>query len=244
MALISSGDAKTSKGEYMGYITGILYMVPDKKLCPFSSKGCFKACLNTAGRGAMNSVQYARQKRADLWHKSKEAFCIMLSEEIEKLDRKAKRKGVKLCIRLNGTSDIVWEQVRQFDGKNVFDAYPHIQFYDYTPNYMRFRTAHYEKNIPANYHMTFSLKEDNKEHALNVLSQGHNVAVVFRDELPDYWQGKRVIDGDKHDLRFLDCKNVVIGLKAKGKARKDTSGFVQDGKIIEKYEPMMQGVMA
>ena len=154
MALLTIDNAKTTKGEDLGYMTGIVYMIPDDKLCPKASTGCRNACLVSAGRGNMKNVYDARERRSMLWHKSKEAFCAMLEEEIFKLERKAKRAGKKLCIRLNGTSDIVWEQVRQFGGKNIFNAYPHIQFYDYTPNEMRFRSAHMVKNIPANYHMT------------------------------------------------------------------------------------------
>ena len=37
-----------------------------------------------------------------------------------------------------------------------------------------------------------------------------------------------VINGDKTDMRFKDPVGVIVGLKAKGKARKDTSGFVID----------------
>jgi hypothetical protein len=56
------------------------------------------------------------------------------------------------------------------------------------------------------------------------------MAVVFRSKhsIPKTFRGLRVVDGDKDDLRFLDPKGVVVALYAKGKATKDTSGFVID----------------
>jgi len=50
--------------------------------------------------------------------------------------------------------------------------------------------------------------------------------VVFKDKFPAEFMGRRVIDGDVNDFRFNDEENVIVGLKAKGKAKKDTGGFV------------------
>ena len=89
---------------------------------------------------------------------------------------------------------------------------------------MKFARGEY----PPNYHLTYSLNEDNYNKAIEVLKNGGNVAVVFRKDLPQNFNGYKVINGDEHDLRYLDEKNVVVGLKAKGKAKKDTSGFVMN----------------
>ena len=122
-------------------------------------------------------------------------------------------------VRLNGTSDILWEL-----NSDIIQSFPNLQFYDYTKISKRFSFA-----IPANYHLTFSLSESNDNDALKVLGLGHSIAAVFRDSnLPDTFMGYPVTNGDTTDLRFLDAKGVIVGLKAKGKAKKDTSGFVRD----------------
>jgi len=228
------GLAENSK-----FMTAILYLEPDEILCPHASKGCMAACLKSSGRMGMHMAENARLRRTGLWHKHRDAFLYMLTQEIEKFIKKAERKGLTPVVRLNGTSDIVWEAVRLDDGQTIFERFASVQFYDYTPNKYRL-----SRQLPPNYHLTFSLKEDNKRQALDALSEGHNVAVVFRKELPKQWHGFKVIDGDKHDLRFLDGQNVVVGLKAKGKARKDESGFVQD--VEESYQPasFLQGALA
>jgi hypothetical protein len=98
------------------------------------------------------------------------------------------------------------------------DMFQSVQFYDYTklPN---------RRNVPSNYHLTFSRSESNELDALRILANGvMNVAVVF-DTLPTKWAGVKVIDGTETDLRFLDEQGVVVGLVAKGKAKKDNSGF-------------------
>jgi hypothetical protein len=217
-------DAKTTKGDNYGFMTAILYLEPDEILCAHASKGCMEGCLKSSGRMGMTAAMTARERRTALWYKSKDAFLTVLELEIEAFVKKAERKGIKPVVRLNGTSDIVWEAVR-FAGKgqNIFEKFPQVQFYDYTKNERKIR-----RNRLPNYSLTFSLSEDNWATAEKLAAEGHNVAVVFRKDLPKTFWGREVVDGDKHDLRFLDPKGVVIGLKAKGKARKDVSGFVRD----------------
>jgi len=241
MKLLSiQSDAKTIKGNNNGFMTAILYLEPDKILCPHASKGCFDACLKSSGRMHMKIAKDARGRRTALWHNQRDAFLVMLELEIEAFIKRAERKGLTPVVRLNGTSDIVWEAVRLNNGQTIFERFASTQFYDYTPNAYRL-----SRQLPPNYHLTHSLKEDNKVISLKALRDGHNVAVVFRKELPKQWYGYDVIDGDKHDLRFLDGQNVVVGLKAKGKARKDESGFVQDVREEDRLNAsMMQGVMA
>ena len=145
-----------------------------------------------------------------------------LVSEVEKAIRITKKNLLTPCFRLNGTSDIRWETVpcerngQTFD--NIMTAFPDVQFYDY-------RKLNKWENLPSNYHLTFSLNEANMNTAEHTPL---NVAVVFRKALPAMFMGRKVIDGTTTDLRFLDPKGVVVGLVAKGRARKDTSGFVQD----------------
>ena len=216
-----NSDAKTVKGQVHGYMTAIMYLEPDEMLCPHASKGCMEACLKSSGR--MPMARPARLNRTELWKSKREVFKYKLVEEITAFVKKAKRKGVKPTVRLNGTSDIVWEAVKFDKGKTIFELFPEVQFYDYTPNGYRFG-----RKLPSNYALTYSLKEDNESDAIRIANAGQNVAVVFRGDPPSKWKGREVINGDEHDLRFLDKKGVIVGLKAKGKAMKDTTGFVQE----------------
>jgi hypothetical protein len=143
-----------------------------------------------------------------------------LTTEIEKTIKSAEKKGLIPVFRLNGTSDLSWEKYDVVDGKNIFQMFPEVQFYDYTKINNR-----KVKHIP-NYHLTFSKADGNDMDVRIAMSNGMNVAVVFKKELPDTYLGRKVINGDETDLRFLDEKSVIVGLKAKGKAKKDTSGFV------------------
>lgn len=224
MKLLSFENAKTPKGEARGYLTAIMYLAPSNEsgvvnTCPRASKGCKAACLYKAGRGVMRPVQTARVNRTLLYHANPDLFVKKLKEEINAAINKSKRLNMTPCIRLNGTSDIAWEETVY----NVIQSYPDVQFYDYTKRPERFETL-----LPANYHLTFSLSESNEKHARRVLELGGNVAVVFRNELPKTFWGYKVVNGDETDLRFLDSKGVIVGLKAKGKARKDVSGFVKE----------------
>jgi hypothetical protein len=231
-------NAKTVKGQKLGYVTAILYLAPHKisgkNLCPFASKGCAKACLYSAGRGKFSNVQLARINKAKFFLADRFAFVDQLAKEIDKL---YKKYGNKLVIRLNGTSDIPWEEIKvslplkNGHYNNLFERFPHVQFYDYTKSPKRMGL-----NYP-NYHLTFSRSEDlkNIEHARKFLLQGLNVATVVNSDL--YFEllnndqilinDKKIniIDGDSNDLRFLDPANSLVVLKAKGDAKKDKSGF-------------------
>lgn len=227
--LLTTQNAKTSKGEDLGYLTGILYMAPADSVnginvCKFASKGCKEACLYTAGRGKFNSVKKARIAKTELFRDNLEFFKSSLIWSIESVTRKATKQGLKPCIRLNGTSDISWEEIVIKDGKNIFELFPNIQFYDYTPNFTRVKalTGNWK-----NYHLTFSRKESKENHrqAENLLALGVNVAVVYSN-VEKAVNKLGAIDGDLHDLRFLDEKGKIVALKAKGDAKKDNSGFV------------------
>ena len=215
-------NAKTDKASKL-VETAILHLSPSTvsgyNVCPLASEGCKKACLNTAGRGTFDNVQTARLNRTLLYFQDREAFWVAVIADIETLRRRARKSGKAVAVRLNGTSDIMWERQQIPEGGTIFERFPDVTFYDYTKIPGR--------KTPSNYHLTFSLSEDNKQSALAELSTGRNVAVVFRDSLPSYYLGKPVVSGEKTDLRYQDPKGVVVGLIAKGKAKKDVSGFVQ-----------------
>lgn len=214
-------NAKTKKGQKKGYLTGILYLAPSDQsgainVCPHASVGCRLACLYTAGRGAMSSVKNARVKKTLAFVANRGDFIGQLIQDIQVLVAKAKKLGMVPAVRLNGTSDLPWENW------NIMQQFPQVQFYDYTKHFDRMFRA-----MPANYHLTFSRAEDNGEKAAFVAKSGKNVAVVFDSkQLPSHYLGNPVVNGDESDLRFLDGKGVIVGLYAKGMAKKDSSGFV------------------
>ena len=168
--------------------------------------------------GAFSNVQSARLNKTLSFFKDKEKFLNDLRKDITSLIKKAAKENMFPCVRLNGTSDIAWHKT------GIMEEFPNIPFYDYTPNKARM-IEFLEGKLPANYSLTFSRKEDNESACEEILARGGNVAAVFKD-MPTTWKGKACFDGDQSDLRFLDPKNSIIALKAKGKAKKDTSGFV------------------
>lgn len=218
-----NADYKTTKGLKQGYLTGILYMMPQYtsdnetiNLCPFASSGCKQACLVSAGRGSFSNVKQSRLNKSRLWLNDKNQFFTILVKDIKALIRKANRENLTPVVRLNGTSDISWENYK-FENKTIFEHFPNVQFYDYTKNYTR------DVSNIKNYHLTLSRSEGNENRVLAHINK-HNVAIVF-NTLPKQYRGYPVVNGDDTDLRFLDDKNVIVGLTAKGKAKKDTSGF-------------------
>lgn len=231
--VLSIGNTKTAKGEKAGYLTGILHLAPGAlsghQVCSMASTGCLAACLNTAGRGRFDKIQQARIAKTRWLFDDRAGFMAALVWSIEALIRKGNREGLTPVVRLNGTSDLPWEKFRCVRGgvefRNAFEAFPEIQFYDYTKIPAR-ALKWAAGNMPANYHVTFSASESNDVAVRQVASSGGNVAVVF-DGMPAEYAGRPVVDGDDTDLRFLDPKGVVVGLKAKGEAKRDTSGFVK-----------------
>lgn len=216
MKLLSvSSDAKTVKGEKKGYLTGILYLIPNKILCPCCSAGCRKACLVSAGHGQMHSVVKARARKTQMYLHKFNMFKKFLIEDIKELIKKAEKKSLTPCVRINGTSDIDIEEVFG----DVLDMFDTLQFYDYTKVWSK-EVTH------RNYHLTYSRSEKTPiEDIEDAVYSGKNVAVVF-DKVPEVWHGMTVVVGDDSDLRFLDPQGVIVGLTAKGKAKKDESGFV------------------
>ena len=218
-------NAKTVKGQNKGYMTAILYLAPSTQsgfnVCPLASEGCKKACLYTAGHGAFNNVQQGRINKTRWFIQERTTFMDQLRKEITNHIKNATKKGFIPCIRLNGTSDISWETT------GIFEQFPQVQFYDYTKIYKR-ALKFVNGQYPSNYHLTYSLNEDNYKEAFDILLKGGNISAVFRNELPETYKGYRVINADETDLRFTDDNNIIAGLMAKGKAKKDYSGFVLD----------------
>lgn len=227
--LLSKGstNAKTAKNNIK---TFILYLAPHNlnykgiTLCKDATKGCIDSCLNTAGRGAFSNVQLSRINKANYFVSDKKVFLAQLLKEIKKEIKKASDKNEKIAFRLNGTSDIDFLYLldRHFNFNVDLLAYDKVFFYDYTKSLPRAKRYQNYRN----YTLTFSKSESNQNEVDEALNLGINVATVFSNDLPKTYKGVKVIDGDKSDLEMLKFKNIILGLKAKGKARKDTSGFV------------------
>jgi len=222
--LLSIGhDAKTIKGQKKGYLTGILYLAPSDtsgfNVCARATDGCKQGCLNKAGRAAIYPmIERARIRKTRELFSNRAAFVAQLHKDIETLVRKAKRENMIPCVRLNGTSDIPWLAL------TLAKDFPDVQFYDYTKLPLCWARTR------PNYHLTFSYSENNAFECIEALEHGINVAVVFDTKknrtLPSTWQGYKVTDGDISDLRFLDEPGIIIGLRAKGPAKHDYTGFV------------------
>lgn len=213
--LLSTNNNKTKKGEKMGYLTYILYMSPFTfnskaiNVCSHASVGCSSSCLVGSGFGGMYStVKQGRLNKTEWFLRDRKGFLEKLVEEIETAIKKNKDKAI-VTFRLNGTADIRYEKFKIRDNKNIFELFPDVQFYDYTKNHLRF-----DQVLPKNYHLTFSRHETNHDKCIALLDRGFNVVMVF-DKLPEYYEGYRVINGDLSDLRFLDDKGVIVGLKYK-----------------------------
>jgi hypothetical protein len=230
-----STSSKTVKGEKYGYKTLIQYLSPADYLsqylgfifpnmCAYASEACRDVCLGEhAGRMVFDGPKGARIRRTLFYHLAFESYLIEMMRQAEKHIAKARSEGLIPVGRLNGASDTLWER----KAPGLFERFSDIEWYDYTKVPIRYR-----RNLPSNYHLTFSRSETNEKDCVEALSFGVNVAVVFRKTLPEtYVIGGReypVIDGDTHDIRLphIDGSGVVVGLKAKGKGKQDKSGFV------------------
>ena len=223
--LLSTANPKIQKGTKLGYLSFILHLAPSdlsgKNTCPKATKGCIAACLNTAGRGGMfkrgettNMIQRARIRKTEYFFADRAAFMDDLASDIMRAVNYARKKGLIPVFRLNGTSDLSWEKYPVCGADNIFALFPTIQFYDYTKVLGR-KVSHIE-----NYHLTFSKADGNDADVAEALMQGMSVVAVY-DAIP-----ADVPSADETDLRFLDPKGIMLGLKAKGRAKKDYSGFV------------------
>jgi hypothetical protein len=222
MKLLSTNNTKIKKGEKLGWRTYGLSLSPagksGKQFCPHRSAGCEFACLDTSGMGIFSNVQDARLAKSRFFIDSRNDFLAQLHKELHNAEKWSAKNNMPVAVRPNVLSDLPWHKLIDMA------RFPSIQFYDYTPNLDRMMQF-LNGELPKNYHLTFSRKEDNQHRVHAVVAAGGNVAVVF-NELPETYLDKTVINGDESDLRFLDAQGVIVGLKAKGKALKDQSGFV------------------
>ena len=240
MKLLSTGNPKVLKGMSQGYNTYILHLAPANlsgyETCAKRTLGCTDACLNLAGRGGMfkrgentNVIQQARIRKTKMFFENRVEFMTTLVKDIELGIKQSKKMELVPVFRLNGTSDLSWEKYEVVrNGKlfrNIFTAFPEVQFYDYTKVLGR-KVKEY-----SNYQLTFSAADGNDSDVLKAMNEGLNIAVVFGIKktlpMPVDYLNRPVFNGDESDLRFLDPKGVIVGLYAKGKAKKDTTGFVK-----------------
>jgi hypothetical protein len=240
----SVDSPKAVKAQGYGYLNASNYMAPANtagvgNLCPHASPGCLALCLGWySGQAGMlsnaelehgvNAARSSRARKAQLFMRDRGEFMQQMVKGMQSAKRKARKLKLKLCVRLNGATDIVWEGIRIADlgGLNIFDAWPDTQFVDYTKNYKRM-LRFCNHMLPKNYHLTFSRSETNEAECRDVLAKGGNVAVVSSCAMPEAYLGHKVINGDLHDLRHLDKKSVIVWLSPKGRrAKADQSGMV------------------
>ncbi len=242
--LLADGDdnVKLAKGNRLKrYKTYGLSLAPAREsgyqTCPRSSAGCREGCIFRAGYAQVfDRVNVGRVARTLMWFEEREAFERLLRQDLELVQKVAASRSRTAAVRLNVFSDLPWERTSPW----IFDVFPRIRYFDYSKLISRVLS----QDLPPNYDLTFSRSESNDEEVAEVLARGGRVAVVFGIK-PNRWKQDRpkvlqvsgrdyrVVDGDRHDLRFLDPKGVVVGLYAKGKGRKDTSGFVLQPKAGE-----------
>jgi len=268
--MFSIDSPKAIKAAQYNYLNAINYMAPHKSgdgvtnLCSHASPACILLCLGReSGQAAMvshatgtNKVRQSRERKARYFMTQREAYLLEFFLHVARSMRTAKRKNMKLAVRPNGATDVAYEGIRTFITPEIaaylskiageaitsglhtiFSAFPMVQFVDYTKNHLRFN-----RQLPANYSLTFSRSETNEAQAIELLSRGFNVAVIFAGDMPQMWNGYHVIDGDKHDLRHLDPHGVVIGLSPKGNKAKREG--VQLGFVVPQYVPQQFAIAA
>ena len=238
MKLLSiEADAKTSKNTKYGYLTAIQYLSPWKtsgvNLCAMAEQaGCIEPCLYGSGRGAFKNVQEARLNRTKLFLNDQAGYFVKLVGEIKALIKKADKLGLKTAVRLNGTSDIRFENIGFYIEdtyyRNIFECFPDIQFYDYTKIPNRFKSVNGASNFPDNYDLTFSYsnKPGFEKYNQRAIDNGYRIAAVFEkvETMPLTFHKKPVLSGDDNDLTFTKPKGSILGLYAKG-----TKPLIQSG---------------
>jgi len=231
------------------YTYGV-YLAPASEsgynVCSHSTPECRKGCLATSGRAGMditsgrNRIKNCRINKTRMFYEQPEFFMSWLIAEIKVAQAKAIKDGFYFSVRLNCTSDINWQLVR-VDGKNIFEIFPDVQFYDYTKNPAKFI------NKPLNYHLTFSYTGRNWHLCEALLNSGYNVAMVFdaknETEIPAMYKGYQVVNGDLTDYRVDDANGIIIGLKWKHIANKQVEKEVlQSCFVVKKSEYALSNV--
>lgn len=200
-----------------------LSMRPDDILCPSRHiAGCAEPCLVSAGMGVFSNVEAGRQAKTDFFHNDREAFMDQLRRELGNFEKLCAKTAIKPVVRLNTISDIQWERY------DIPQAFPNIFFYDYT------KIAKRLGNTPDNYRLIFSYsgKAEYQKQVAIALKHDLPISVVFFGDMPETFLGRRVIDGDVSDLENLFSGKTIVGLKAKGKAKKSESDFIVNTNLI------------
>ena len=226
----SPNQYKLLKGqESEGFATIGFNLSPSKEafrftgvdMCPLASLGCVASCLKLSGHNALDMNKIARIARTILWVHAPTTFLHWASVEVARYKRWAHNKGLTLAIRPNLLSDStdLAGHIKAMVGRDVM-------VYDYTAILEDLR-------INDGVHRTYSRKENRDAETMCALASGFPVAVVFAGELPKTWEGYPVVNGDKHDLRFIDaCGPVVVGLKVKGVKRETRERAIASGFAI------------
>lgn len=234
MTRLLSHSVKTDKGvKTHGIGTAVMYLAPawlsGKNTCAMHTKECAAVCLHDSGMLGFRQAQAAQLARTEIFWTARADFLAMLEREIATHVKQCARLGLKPAVRLNGTSDIRWERI----APDLLETFSAIPFYDYTklPN---------RRDLPPNYTLTYSLSETELSwsHHLRALEEMNTAVVLagcgssrYPKPFPKTWNGRRVIDGDLHDVRYLDrpSHGAYVALRPKGKATKVTvGGFVKD----------------
>ena len=230
-------SAKLEKSEKVDNVaTYCVYLAPHKQsgynVCSHATPECIKECLATSGRAGMEILSgkdktiQSRIKKTRLFHENQEFYMNWLIAEIKTAHRKATNENKGFAVRLNGTSDIDWANVIHM-GKNIFDHFPEIMFYDYTKNHKKFL------NKPLNYDLTLSYTGRNWEACKQMLNKNVNIAMIFNLKvMPKSFEGFEVIDGDITDLRIKDKKGIIVGLHWKRIANKAINLEIKEGIFV------------
>lgn len=219
--LLTTNSVKINKGKGRGYLTGVLYLAPHTiagvgNLCPHSTAECRAGCLHGSGQLGMQDGYRATIARTVLLHFRPDVFFGRLLLEVHALKQRAEKQGMRLAIRLNGTSDIPWESSKyRRIIQELIAQFPAVHFYDYTKIPVRALERYQAAHNMHGYHLTLSYSGQNWSACEEALRNGVNVAAVFADKLPKTYKGAHVINGDAHDLRFLDKRGVIVGLTYK-----------------------------
>ena len=240
MSLLSPPDSnvKLSKSQGLGYLPYGLSLAPadlsGRNVCAWSTVGCVNPCVGgeRSGRAKfLPEIMVARIRKTRWYFDDRAGFMEQLAKEIEAAHRKAQRQSLNLALRLNVFSDLEWRLIKHPAGWTIFDAIdelPGTRVYDYTKSIRR-ATRELTTDYKTRWHNVFSKSEVNHAECLEFLRQGGSVAIPFAARmhaLPRWHDGYRVVDGDLHDLLFLQPKNRVVGLAAKGALKKDNpEGF-------------------
>lgn len=237
--LLSALNEKTPKAEKVGILSAILYLAPatmasPKTVCPYSTAACREGCLFSAGRGRTPRVINARMRRTLMYLNERDQFFDELVGELYEMQQAAWLNGMTLSIRLNGTSDIKWEDER-LDGKTLFELFGHARFHDYT------RIPFQHRRVPENWHLTWSAADAPLSEIAAQLRQGRNVAAIVPEhekaQAPQWFvmgdTEVQIVDGEEHDARFLDPSPALVLLKPKGRLLQGPSPMVHEGLILK-----------